>query len=124
MIIIQYLTCILSKVKNITPDKDAKFTVLKEKLLVLSKEGQIVVFTYYADTLNYIYREILNDNRFSHLNIEAVSSTGESNKTPNQRTKIIDYFFDKKIDIILSTDVLSEGQNLQTAKYLINYDLH
>ena len=38
--------------------------------------------------------------------------------------KIIDFFFDKKIDIILSTDVLSEGQNLQTAKYLINYDLH
>jgi len=121
---IQYLTEILNKVKNITPDKDAKFTVLKEKLLVLSKEGQIIVFTYYADTLNYIYREIINDNRFSHLNIEAVSSTGESNKTPNQRTKIIDYFFDKKIDIILSTDVLSEGQNLQTAKYLINYDLH
>ncbi len=121
---IRYLSDILDKVKNITPDKDAKFTVLKEKLLELSKEGQIVVFTYYADTLNYIYREILKDTRFSHLNIEAISSTGESNKTPKQRTKIIDDFFDKKIDIILSTDVLSEGQNLQTAKYLINYDLH
>ncbi|KKN41744.1 hypothetical protein LCGC14_0720130 [marine sediment metagenome] len=121
---IQYLTDILYNVKNITPEKDAKFTVLKEKLLELSKEGQIVLFTYYADTLNYIYREIINDNRFLYLNIEAVSGSGESNKTPNQRTKIIDDFFDKKIDIILSTDVLSEGQNLQTAKYLINYDLH
>lgn len=121
---IQYLTDILGKVKKITPDKDAKFTVLKEKLLELSKEGQIIVFTYYADTLNYIYREIINDARFSHLNMEAISSTGESNKTPKQRIKIIDDFFDKKIDIILSTDVLSEGQNLQTAKYLINYDLH
>ena len=121
---IKYLSEILDKVKKIDPEEDSKLTVLKEKLLELSKGGQIVVFTYYADTLNYIYKEILNDNRLVHLKIEAVSSTGETNKTPKQRTKIIDDFFDKKIDIILSTDVLSEGLNLQTAKYLINYDLH
>ena len=36
----------------------------------------------------------------------------------------MDEFNNKQIDIILSTDVLSEGQNLQTARYLINYDLH
>ena len=121
---IQLLTDILKRVRKITSEKDAKLVVLKDILLGLSKTGQIVVFTYYADTLNYIYREILNDNRFANLKLEAISSTGESNKTPKQRTKIIDDFFEKKIDIILSTDVLSEGQNLQTAKYLINYDLH
>ncbi|MEM4215717.1 MAG: C-terminal helicase domain-containing protein, partial [Candidatus Anstonellales archaeon] len=62
--------------------------------------------------------------RFSKLKIEAISSSGSTSKNPQQRERIIEDFFAKNIDIILSTDVLSEGQNLQTAKYLINYDLH
>jgi len=37
---------------------------------------------------------------------------------------MVEDFTKKKINILLSTDVLSEGQNLQSAKYLINYDLH
>ena len=121
---IDLLNNILEKVKKIKPADDSKLNVLKEKLLELSKDGQIVLFTYYADTLNYIYEEIANDKRFSKLRIEAISSSGATSKNPGQREEIIKKFFDKNIDIILSTDVLSEGQNLQTAKYLINYDLH
>ncbi|MGP6219869.1 helicase-related protein [Caldiplasma sukawensis] len=121
---IKLLNEILEKVSRIGPEDDSKLNVLKEKLLDLSKSGQIVLFTYYADTLNYIYKEITNDKRFSNLRIEAISSSGVTNKTPQERETIIKRFFEKKIDIILSTDVLSEGQNLQTAKYLINYDLH
>ncbi|MDI3544149.1 MAG: hypothetical protein PWQ28_430 [Candidatus Woesearchaeota archaeon] len=121
---INLLNKILEKVNTIKPEDDSKLNVLKERLLKLSKEGQIVLFTYYADTLNYIYNEIIKDERFSKLKIESISSSGSTNKNPRQREKIINDFFAKKIDIILSTDVLSEGQNLQTAKYLINYDLH
>ena len=121
---INLLSNILEKVKRIKPVDDSKLNVLKEKLLELSKDGQIVLFTYYADTLNYIYEEILSDKRFSKIRIEAISSSGATSKSPGQREEIIKRFFDKNIDIILSTDVLSEGQNLQTAKYLINYDLH
>jgi superfamily II DNA or RNA helicase len=121
---IKLLKVILEKVSKIKPEDDAKLKVLKDRLLQLSKDGQIVLFTYYADTLNYIYNEIINDKRFSKVKIEAISSSGSTNKNPQQREKIIEDFFAKKIDIILSTDVLSEGLNLQTAKYLINYDLH
>jgi superfamily II DNA or RNA helicase len=121
---IKLLNEILEKVNRIGPEDDSKLSVLKEKLLDLSKSGQIVLFTYYADTLNYIYSEITKDKRFSKLRIAAISSSGATNKTPQERETIIRRFFDKEIDIILSTDVLSEGQNLQTAKYLINYDLH
>ena len=121
---IELLNNILAKVRRIRPADDSKLNVLKEKLLELSKDGQIVLFTYYADTLNYIYEEIINDKQFSKLKIEAISSSGTTSKTPGQREEIIKKFFEKKTDIILSTDVLSEGQNLQTAKYLINYDLH
>ncbi|MBU4266495.1 MAG: hypothetical protein KKE96_04635 [Candidatus Altiarchaeota archaeon] len=121
---ISLLDEILEKVKTIKPEDDAKLKVLKDRLLNLSKDGQILLFTYYADTLNYIYNEIVRDKRFSKLKIEAISSSGLTRKNPQQREKIVEDFFSKKIDILLSTDVLSEGQNLQSAKYLINYDLH
>ena len=121
---IDLLKNILERVKRIKPSDDSKLKVLKDKLLELSKDGQIVLFTYYADTLNYIYEEIINDDRFSNLRIEAISSSGVTKKSPGKREEIITEFFGKKINIILSTDVLSEGRNLQTAKYLINYDLH
>ncbi len=121
---IKLLSKILEKVKTIKAKDDAKLKVLKEKLLKLSEDGQIVLFTYYADTLNYIYNEIIKDKRFSKLKIGAISSSGLTSKSPQQREKIVEKFFKKEIDILMSTDVLSEGQNLQTAKYLINYDLH
>jgi len=121
---IHLLKVILEKVRKIKPEDDSKLKVLKDRILELSKDGQIVLFTYYADTLNYIHSEIINDKRFSKLKIEAISGSGSTSKNPQQREKIIEDFFAKKIDIILSTDVLSEGQNLQTAKYLVNYDLH
>ena len=121
---INLLNNILEKVNRIKPEDDSKLNVLKDKLLDLSKGGQIVLFTYYADTLNYIYDEITKDKRFSKLKIEAISSSGITRKNSSQREDIIRRFFNKEINIILSTDVLSEGQNLQSAKFLINYDLH
>ncbi|PKP60888.1 MAG: hypothetical protein CVT88_01665 [Candidatus Altiarchaeales archaeon HGW-Altiarchaeales-1] len=121
---IKLLNKILEKVNNIKPEDDSKIKVLKEKLLDLSKDGQIVLFTYYADTLNYIYKEIQKDERFSKLKIEAVSSSGLTNKDPKQRRKLVEDFTNNKLEILMSTDVLSEGQNLQSARYLINYDLH
>ncbi|MFH1337728.1 MAG: helicase-related protein [Nanoarchaeota archaeon] len=121
---IHLLKNILEKVNKIKPEDDAKLKVLKDRLLELSKDGQIILFTYYADTLNYIYNEIIKDRRFSKLKIEAISSSGLTSKNPQQREKIVEDLFSKKINILLSTDVLSEGQNLQSAKYLINYDLH
>ena len=121
---INLLNNILEKVNRIKPEDDSKLNVLKDKLLDLSKGGQIVLFTYYADTLNYIYDEITKDKRFSKLKIEAISSSGITRKNSSQRADIIRRFFNKEINIILSTDVLSEGQNLQSAKFLINYDLH
>ncbi|MDD2666719.1 MAG: helicase-related protein [Methanocellales archaeon] len=121
---IKLLSEILEKIDTIKPEDDSKLKALKERLLNLSKDGQVILFTYYADTLNYIYNEIIKDEKFSKLKIEAISSSGLTSKNPQQREKIVEKLFKKEIDILMSTDVLSEGQNLQTAKYLINYDLH
>ncbi|HOK05365.1 MAG TPA: DEAD/DEAH box helicase [Victivallales bacterium] len=115
---------ILDRVETITPKEDSKLNVLKDKILELSKNGQIVLFAYYADTLNYIFHEIKNDEKFRNLRIDAISSSGLTAKSENQRQEIIEKFINGEIDVLFSTDVLSEGQNLQTAKYIINYDLH
>lgn len=121
---IQLFKSIFDKVNTIKPEDDSKLEVLKDKLLELSKEGQIILFAYYADTLDYIYEEIIKDPRFTNIKIEAISGSGKTFRSGTQRENLVDRFTENKIDILLSTDVLSEGQNLQSAKFLINYDLH
>ncbi len=121
---ISLLKGILDRIKPINPEEDAKLNVLKNILLDLAKKGQVVLFAYYADTLNYIYKNIINDSRFKGISVEAISGSGLTSKNPNQRQKILKIFAINELNVLLSTDVLSEGQNLQSAQFLINYDLH
>lgn len=109
------------KVASIDGEHDAKLKELKRRLFELSNQGQIVLFTYYADTLDYIFEEISKDNNFANLKIEKISGRITS---AQMRSDIVKKFMDGEINILLSTDILSEGMNLQRAKYLINYDLH
>lgn len=112
---------IFKKVSTITPDKDAKLLKLKEMLLkLLNQKEQIVLFTYYADTLEHLADKLEGDGRFAKYNIERISGR----VSPSKREKIVEAFTKKEIDLLISTDVLSEGMNLQTAQFLINYDLH
>ncbi len=109
------------KVRAIDVQKDAKFNELKKRLLQLSRQGQIVIFTYYADTLDYLYEHLSKDPDFSGLRIDRISGRVT---LPNKRNEIVSNFMNGLTDILISTDVLSEGMNLQRARFLINYDLH
>ena len=117
---IDLLNQILEKVNTITPEKDAKLLKFKEMLYKLVQKGQVVVFTYYADTLEYLANHLIQDERFKNISIESICGKISS----AAREEIVNKFFNKEIQILLSTDVLSEGMNLQTAQFLINYDLH
>lgn len=119
---IKLLDGILKRIKLITPEKDAKLIEFKERLIKLSKNSQIVVFTYYKDTLDYVHDFISKQKELKGKRIAKISGSGSF--TPKERQKILDDFKEGKIDVLISTDVLSEGQNLQTAQILINYDLH
>jgi len=111
---------VLSRISTIKPEEDAKLNKLKKDLVNLHKKGQIILFTYYTDTLDYLYDNLTKTKELSKLRIVKISgSTGT-----RERDRIVNDFLNHKIDILISTDVLSEGMNLQSAKIIINYDLH
>jgi superfamily II DNA or RNA helicase len=106
-----------------------------------SKERKVIIFTFYEDTANYLYDYFCpkgeDEERTSiipNVNIEKISGSVPKNK----RLSIIQRFApvsnveneeercqpEEEIDVLISTDVLSEGMNLQDAKSVINYDLH
>jgi len=117
---IRMFESISDRIKDISPDEDAKLRKLEELLLKSGGDEQVIVFSYYSDTTNYIFNNISNLSDFKNLNVVKISGTTPS----KQRMEIVKEFTDKNIDILFSTDVLSEGQNLQSARIIINYDLH
>ncbi len=132
------LTSVWHLIKNITPGQDAKLQVLKNLLAKDLKRQKVIVFTYYRDTARYLYRELTGDRGADFLRSAGtpVIRRMDGGASPRERTRLIEAFAprsnnrpellgtEKEIDILISTDVLSEGQNLQDCGVLVNYDLH
>lgn len=106
------------------PQTDQKLNCLEKLLNKTHKDDKVLIFTQYSDTANYIYRQ-LRKRGFKQID----RATGGS-KNP---TSIVEHFspVSNKADIsaesetriLVATDVLSEGQNLQDAHVIVNYDL-
>lgn len=139
---------LLSRVEVITPEHDSKlqelFSVIREKQLSPINPGnrKIIVFTAFSDTAEYLYSNVSRyvSEQFG-LHSAMVSGSVEGRSTvsrlrcdlntvltcfspvskdkhllmPNEKTEI---------DVLIATDCISEGQNLQDCDYLINYDIH
>jgi superfamily II DNA or RNA helicase len=135
---IDALTEIWHDIKDISVTHDAKLQQLKS-LLETDLHGQkVIIFTYYKDTARYLYQVLMSDDNtawragIGNPHIRRIDSTVRT----TDRTRVIEHFApvangypeitgtDQEIDILISTDVLSEAQNLQDCGYLINYDLH
>jgi SNF2 family DNA or RNA helicase len=103
---------------------------------------KVLIFTAYADTADYLYGE-LSGRLKEDFGINSAVVTGSRNPTStvpdihadfneiltcfSPRSKNRDALFEKNpgdIDILIATDCISEGQNLQDCDYLINYDIH
>lgn len=103
---------------------------------------KILIFTAYADTADYLYTA-LSDQLQHDLGVHTAVVTGTRNPTTTLRgvhadfneiltcfspiSKNRDVLFAHSpgdIDILIATDCISEGQNLQDCDYLINYDIH
>ncbi|MBW1973044.1 MAG: hypothetical protein JRI44_09480 [Deltaproteobacteria bacterium] len=110
-------------ISTIKKDQDTKLMELKKKLIEYKDKGKILLFSFYADTIDYIYDSLNDDPQFLYkFGKKFEKITG--NFSTSRRKRIIDDFLESDLDLLLSTDILSEGQNLQRAKMVINYDLH
>ena len=128
---ISILNVLLSKIEEITIDKklDAvEETIIREK--ALDKESKkVLIFTEYTETAKYITHDLKH--KFPKHNIRCI--TGKTDQktrkqyirqfAPNANLLEDDEPEKEEIDILISTEVLSEGQNLQDCNYVINYDL-
>lgn len=114
----------LEKLKDlavkISKSEDTKIAKLKELIKFHLGEGsKIVVFTEYADTAYYIaerIKDVVGDSLKVFTGAEAGSREGREDVVRN-------FIKGDRYRVLISTDVLSEGLNLQAANVLINYDL-
>ena len=138
--------------KDVTVDRDAKLAKLKKliakkvKQPTKDKKGRpnrkVLVFTAFADTAKYLYGALEQwVPEGLGIHIAMVSGGADGNKTSFGKTEfsnILTNFSpnskkrhlmesmpqDEEIDLLIGTDCISEGQNLQDCDYLINYDIH
>ena len=144
---LQIIDALLALMNKITPADDAKLQHLKS--LVLGKiaaplnpgNKKILIFTAFADTADYLYANLASELQ-ANLAIHSAKVTGKD--TPKSTLKksydfqeLLTLFSPRskeksivlpnepaEIDLLIGTDCISEGQNLQDCDYLINYDIH
>ncbi|MGY4333592.1 hypothetical protein ACVWWG_008009 [Bradyrhizobium sp. LB7.2] len=141
------LATLLSAASAVTAPRDAKLAALKEliagKLHAPINRGnkKILLFTAFADTADYLYRELASWARSSlGANAAVVTGTGANRTTlpglrsdmgsilsafsPRSKERPEELATEGDIDLLIATDCISEGQNLQDCDFLINYDIH
>ena len=133
---------------DITPAHDTKLQTLLE--LIQEKQDhhinpgnrKIIIFTAFSDTADYLYREVAPFVKQNFgLNTAEITGTVDGKTTiPRLRSDlntVLTCFSPvskgrdilmpnsmEELDILIATDCISEGQNLQDCDYLINYDIH
>lgn len=106
------------------PQADQKLNKLEELINKTHKKDKVLIFTQYSDTAQYIYRQL---RKRGFIHIEKVTG-GSKNPTHivehfSPRSNKADISPESELRILVATDVLSEGQNLQDAHVIVNYDL-
>jgi superfamily II DNA or RNA helicase len=123
---INALLAVLKRCSEWNPARDAKLQKLTNLLTKAHPDQKVIVFTQFADTAQYLA------DKLKACGLQRVASaTGNSDNptriawffSPESNEKRDQVPADEEISILISTDVLSEGQNLQDAAIVINYDL-
>jgi superfamily II DNA or RNA helicase len=132
---------------RVTPEHDTKLQHLKaliaQKITEPLNPGnrKLLIFTAFADTARYLYDEIAREVCVAH-SLQAGRVTGSDTPKSTLGTgydfqSILTLFSPRskekeaimpddpgEIDILIATDCISEGQNLQDCDFLVNYDIH
>ena len=137
--------------KDVDAARDAKLALLKELIAAKARtpttdkldrpNRKVLVFTAFADTATYLYAQIAPWARQElGLHVALVTGTGANRTTfgrgefaeiltnfsprAKQRDRIRTLPQEGEIDVLIATDCISEGQNLQDCDQLVNYDIH
>ncbi len=145
---LEELGLLILMIEDITPEYDFKLNellrVIREKASAPINPGnkKVLIFTAFSDTAEYLYEHV-SRMALSELGLHTALVTGDvDGKTtihkfktgmnhvlacfsPRSKDKDILYPDDKtEIDILIATDCISEGQNLQDCDFCVNYDIH
>ena len=142
------LNDLIFEIDKITFEDDAKLQKLLELIKnkienPINKDNKkIIVFSAFADTVEYLYKHVSKFVK-ENFDLETAMVTGSKDgvttlsKIKTDLNTVLTYFSplskdkqdiypddDRNIDVLIATDCISEGQNLQDCDYLINYDIH
>ncbi|MBO5698837.1 MAG: DEAD/DEAH box helicase family protein [Bacteroidaceae bacterium] len=148
---LESLNLLLLMLADITPEHDSKLQQLIEDLRnkfaapINGNNKKVIIFTAFSDTAEYLYDCLANPVLERHgLHTALVSGEVEARSTlrlparekmdfnkvltlfspvSKEKAAIYPHIHDE-IDVLIATDCISEGQNLQDCDYLINYDIH
>ncbi len=140
------ISALLASMHKISPKEDCKLQHLKQQVKqkmaqpINTGNKKVLIFSAFADTAEYLYNNLSQD--LATTGVHTALVTGKS--TPRSTLKKA-YAFQElltlfspvskekalalpqepaEIDVLIATDCISEGQNLQDCDYLINYDIH
>lgn len=139
----------ITMLKDITPEHDSKLQQLicdlKEKFVhpFNGDNKKVLIFTAFSDTASYLYQNLSGKIKDNYgLNSAIITGDIKGGQTTIKKIKgdfntILTLFspvskergtllpnIKEEIDVLIATDCISEGQNLQDCDYLINYDIH
>lgn len=141
------LATLVSAAQQVDASRDAKLIALREVIAhkcrdpINSGNRKVIVFTAFADTARYLYEQLALWAK-STLGVDSALVTGAgSNQTtlprlrkdlasiltafaPRSKERPQEFAGEGDIDLLIATDCISEGQNLQDCDWLINYDIH
>lgn len=141
------LSALLTEMQKVTPEHDAKLNTLKQVINhkinhpINPGNRKVIIFSAFTDTAAYLYTH-LSAYMKAKYNIDTAKIVGsdENKNTAGLRNDISTLLTcfsprskEKKltmpdvkgeIDLLIASDCISEGQNLQDCDYLINYDIH
>jgi SNF2 family DNA or RNA helicase len=142
------LDLLINMIEDITPEHDSKLQSLhalidnKMENPINSGNKKILIFTAFSDTADYLYKHVSQYMKQAYgLNTAEITGSVDGKSTiPNLRSDlntVLTCFSpiskdkdmlmpndNNHLDILVATDCISEGQNLQDCDYVINYDIH
>ena len=146
---LEIIRLLLTMLESITPEHDSKLQQLvadlKDKFAhpINGDNKKVIIFTAFSDTALYLYDCLADKIKSKYgLNVALVTGDVEARSTLKLRekldfNKVLTLFspiskeaatlyphLKEEIDVLIATDCISEGQNLQDCDYLINYDIH